>query len=160
MSVMSPPIAVARKSTARVRLWTLRMKLTAALTATGLVPSLLIIYVGHITWWALVPAVAITLFFTITLSRYIMTPILRLRATAQRVQAGDFRARSNIELSDEIGDIACAIDAITEHALTLINELESQRLELENRIIQLFTELSQAANGDLTVRPTTSEGSL
>lgn len=160
MSVMSPPIAVTRKSTARVRPWTLRVKLTAALAVTGLVPSLLIIYLGHITWWALVPAVAITLFFTVSLSHYVMTPILKLRATAERVQAGDFRARSNIDLHDEIGDIACAFDAVTEHALTLINELESQRLELENGIIQLFTELSQAANGDLTVRPTTSEGSL
>src|SRR4051812_45080909 len=120
MSVMSPPIAATRKSTVRFRLWTLRTKLTAVFAATGLVPSLLTIYLGHVAWWALAPAVVVTVFFAIALSRYIMAPILKLRATAERVQAGDFRARSNIELHDEIGDIACAFDAITEHALALI----------------------------------------
>jgi methyl-accepting chemotaxis protein len=42
----------------------------------------------------------------------------------------------------------------------LFTDLDNQRADLENGIIQLFTELAEAASGDLTVRPTLSEGSL
>lgn len=145
---------------ARLRCWTLRAKLGAALALIGVLPTLLTIYIGHLPlWMALPPSAAVALLATL-LIRLLMAPILRLRATIEQVQAGDFKARSGIDQRDEIGEIAAAFDAMTERAQTLIEELESQRLDLENGIIQLFMELSEAANGNLTVQPTLTEGSL
>lgn len=144
----------------RLRFWTLRTKLTAALVLIGTLPTLLTVYLGHLAWWIALPPLLAVALIAALLVRPLMAPITSLKATVERVQAGDFQARSGIDQSDEIGDIAGAFDAMTERAQTLIDELESQRLDLENGIIQLFTELSRAASGDLTVRPTISEGSL
>src|SRR3954447_317592 len=144
----------------RLRCWTLRAKLTTALALVGAMPTLLTVYIGHLPWWmAAAPLLAVGL-LTALLIRLLMVPIMTLKATIERVQAGDFSARSGIDQRDEIGDIAVAFDAMTERAQALIDELEAQRLDLENGIIRLFTELSRAASGDLTVRPTVSEGSL
>jgi methyl-accepting chemotaxis protein len=61
---------------------------------------------------------------------------------------------------DEVGRIAATVDLLIARAQTLVSDLDNQRVELEDGIIRLFTELAEAAGGDLTVRPTMSEGSL
>ena len=160
MTVSSVPVGFMGGRYVRLRRWTLRAKLAAALALMGVLPTLLTMYVGRLAWWMALPAFLITALMATLLIRLLMAPIMGLKATIERVQAGDYTARASIEQRDEIGDIAAAFDAMTERAQTLIDELESQRLDLENGIIQLFTELSQAANGDLTVRPSTGEGSL
>src|SRR5207237_10753327 len=109
-------------------------------------------YIGHLPWWMAVASLLAVRLLTALLIRLLMAPIMTLKATIERVQAGDFSARSGIDQRDEIGDIAVAFDAMTERAQALIDELEAQRLDLENGIIRLFTELSRAASGDLTVR--------
>jgi len=142
----------------------LRLKLGGALLLTGVLPlgAALVVerLLGHASTLAELPALLLVAVLTVTLSRWLMGPITRLRGTIDRVQAGDLAARSGIAGDDEIGQIAGAFDALTTRAQTLIEELESQRLTVENDIIQLFTELSKAANGDLTVQPTLSEGAL
>ena len=136
-----------------MRWWTLRVKLTAGLVAVGVLPTILTTYIAHLPLWMVVPPIVAVGVLTALLVRLLMAPILTLKATIERVQAGDFSARAHIDQRDEIGEIAAAFDTMTERAQTLIDELESQRLDLENGIIELFTELSKAANGDLTVRP-------
>lgn len=160
MTAQGVPVGFMGGRFARLRCWTLRAKLSTALTLMGILPTLLTIYIGHLPLWMALPPIAAVALLTTLLIRLLMAPVLRLKATIERVQAGDFRARSGIDQRDEIGEIAAAFDAMTERAQTLIEELESQRLDLENGIIQLFMELSEAANGNLTVRPTTTEGSL
>src|SRR5919201_2693868 len=160
MSLKSVPRGFMGGRFARLRCWTLRTKLTTALALVGSMPTLVTVYIGHLPWWtAAAPLLAVALMTTL-LIRLLMAPIMTPKATIERVQAGDFTARSGIEQRDEIGEIAVAFDAMTERAQALIDELEAQRLDLENGIIQLFTELSRAANGDLTVRPPLSESSL
>ncbi len=160
MSLKSMPVGFMSGRFARLRYWTLRTKLTVALALVGVLPTLLTVYIGRLPLWMAVPPVLAAGALIALLTRQLMAPVLTLKTTIERVQAGDFKARSNIDQRDEIGDIAAAFDAMTERAQHLIDELESQRLDLENGIIQLFTELAQAASGDLTVRPSLSEGSL
>lgn len=161
MSLMHVPGGLAGGSRIlRWSYWSLRAKLAVTLVLMGALPTMLTIYLGRLPWWMVAPPALLVAVQTVLLTRLLLAPIMTLRATIARVQAGDFKARSGLNQRDEIGDIAAAFDALTERAQTLIDELESQRLDLENGIIQLFTELSRAANGDLTVRPAMSEGTL
>ena len=88
------------------------------------------------------------------------SPILRLARAMVSIRAGNFSTRVGLRGRDELGYVAATVDLLVARAQMLVNDLENQRLELENGIIQLFTELGEAARGDLTVRPTMSEGSL
>ena len=49
------------------------------------------------------------------LSRSIARPILRLRALSQAVAAGDLNQETRLSRSDEIGELAVAFDAMTQH---------------------------------------------
>lgn len=144
----------------RIGYWPLRVKLAAALLLIGALPTMLTVYIGHAPEWMAAPPLVVVVSLTIILVRRLMAPIVALQATIARVQAGDLAARAALPQHDEIGEIATAFDALTARAQHLIEELEAQRLDLENDIIRLFMELSAAAEGDLTVQPTLSEGSL
>src|SRR5579875_2595117 len=160
MNLENLPFRVGAGRWVHVRWWTLRVKLTLGLLAVGILPTMLTTYIAHLPLWMVIPPVLAVGLLTALLVRPLMAPIQTLKATIERVQAGDFSARAHIDQRDEIGEIAAAFDTMTARAQALIDELESQRLDLENGIIELFTELSKAANGDLTVRPSLSEGSL
>src|SRR2546423_269892 len=85
----------------RLRCWTLRAKLTTALALVGAMPTLLTVYIGHLPWWmAAAPLLAVGL-LTALLIRLLMAPIMTLKATIERVQAGDFHARSGIDQRDQ-----------------------------------------------------------
>ena len=150
----------ARAGIARIGYWPLRVKLTLALVLMGTLPTILTLYIGRLPVWDAAPPMVAVALLSVVLVRRLMAPIVTLKGTIARVQAGDLAARAALPRHDEIGEIAFAFDALTARAQTLIEELEGQRLELENDIIRLFIELSEAASGDLTVRPTLSEGSL
>jgi methyl-accepting chemotaxis protein len=103
---------------------------------------------------------AATVATALWLTRWLGRPLRSVAQTLALVRAGNFGARTDIRQQDEIGQIAANVDVLTTRTQALVAHLESQRADLENGIIQLFTELSEAASGDLTVRPTLSEGSL
>ncbi len=149
-----------RGARAGIGYWPLRVKLTLALVLIGALPTILALYIGRLPVWDAVPPLIVVALLTTVLARRLMAPIVALKGTIARVQAGDLAARAGLPRHDDIGEIASAFDALTARAQTLIEELEGQRLELENDIIKLFMELSEAASGDLTVQPTLSEGSL
>jgi two-component system, OmpR family, sensor histidine kinase BaeS len=52
----------------------------------------------------------IALVFSIVFARYLASPLQRLSKAAERIADGDFAARSGLNRSDEIGDLACAFD--------------------------------------------------
>ncbi len=140
--------------------WSLRLKVGAGLVAVGVIPLALTMLIAGFSPLQALPGVTSAMLLAVVLTRLLLAPIGHLKVMIERVQAGDLSARSGIDQRDEIGQIAAAFDALTERAQTLIAELDAQRLSLENEIIQLFVELSEAVNGNLTVRPTLSEGSL
>ena len=140
--------------------WPLRVKLTLALALMGVLPTMLTLYIGRLPAWDALPPIVTVALLAFVLVRRLMAPVVTLQGTIARVQGGDLSARASLPRHDEIGEIGAAFDALTARAQTLIEELEGQRLELENDIIKLFMELSEAASGDLTIRPTLSEGSL
>jgi len=72
-------------------------------------------------------------FLTFILTR----PLLALREMAQKVAEGDFEARSPVWSNDEIGEVAVAVNQMTDHLVTAQDELarSNRRLTAINRII-------------------------
>src|SRR5919197_541070 len=119
MSLQSVPGSRIGGRLARLRCWTLRTKLATALALVGTMPTLLTVYIGHVPWWIVAAPLLVVGLMTTLLMRLLMAPIMSLKATIERVQAGDFTARSGIDQRDEIGEIAVAFDAMTERAQAL-----------------------------------------
>jgi len=142
MQATGTPINLTRQRRFGWRAWSLRLKLGIGLVAVGVIPLALTMLIAGFSPLQALPGVTIAIVLAVLLTRLLMAPIGRLKVMIERVQGGDLSARSGIDQRDEIGD------------------LDAQRLLLENEIIQLFVELSEAVNGNLTVRPTLSEGSL
>src|ERR687888_2228704 len=105
MSLKSVPRGFMGRRLARLRCWTLRTKLTTALALVGTMPTLLTVYIGHLPWWiAAAPLLAVGLLTTL-LMRLLMAPIMSLKATIERVQAGDLTARPGVDHRDESGGL-------------------------------------------------------
>ncbi len=100
--------------------------------------------------------IATAVWFTRQLAR----PLESVARALAMVRAGNFGVRTDVNQHDEIGQIAATVDMLIGRTQALVRDLDNQRADLENGVIQLFTELSEAASGDLTVKPTMSEGSL
>jgi len=77
------------------------------------------------------------------LSRSIARPILRLRALSQAVAAGDLNQETRLSRSDEIGELAVAFDAMTQH----LRERTAEAARLYAETVQRNKELA-----DINVR--------
>ncbi len=150
----------------RPRNWPFRLKLGLVSLALGLAPLLIAgavlpsIVSGAAFRLAMAVLVVLTVLAALLATRALAQPLMRLARALDAVRAGDFDVRVNLNQVDEVGQIAATVDMLAGRTQRLVMDLDSQRLDLENGIIQLFTELAEAASGDLTVRPTLSEGSL
>lgn len=74
-----------------------------------------------------------------SLLSFILTrPLLALREMAQKVASGDLNARTPVWSNDEIGEVAIAVNKMTDHLVTAQDELArtNRRLTAINRVIQ------------------------
>lgn len=151
---------------AHPRAWSFRLKLCAIVVASGMLPLLVAEALvadglrGTSLHAALLALILITIPATLAGALIQSRPIVHLARQLDAVRGGNFSMRIDTRRRDEIGQIAATVDMLLARSQALVADLDNQRLELENGIIQLFTELAEAASGDLTVRPTMSEGSL
>ncbi len=64
--------------------------------------------------WSLLIVLLLALFMTMLLSRWISRPVAQMEKTTGSLAAGDYKARSGISQSDEIGALARHIDLLAE----------------------------------------------
>jgi methyl-accepting chemotaxis protein len=83
-------------------------------------------------------------------SRRLVRPIVDLASVAQRVGAGDVTARATVENRDEVGQTGLAINQMLDDLSALIQTKE-ERDALQSQITKLLMEVSEVAEGDLTV---------
>ncbi|MBK5262808.1 MAG: HAMP domain-containing protein, partial [Peptostreptococcaceae bacterium] len=76
-------------------------------------------------------ALVISLILSFLLAYSFTKPLKKMRGSAVRLADGDFSARTNVSQSDEIGELAAAIDILSEK-LNFAN-MESQRLDALRR---------------------------
>lgn len=141
--------------------WPFRLQLGMATVLIGLVPCLCTLALAEwhaepLIWVVVGAVICVALYCTLALTR----PVIRLARALALVRTGSLSARTGMHRQDEFGHIAETVDMVIARTQALVERTEDQRVELENGVIQLFTELAEAASGDLTVRPTLGEGSL
>lgn len=159
-------VGASRVIARRLRDWPIRLQIGVFALAIGVLPSLITLALvdGGMTGTALRVAIGLLVLVTATaavLGTIALTrPLVQLVRALHVVREGNYGTRLELRQGDEVGQVAATVNLLLVRAQTLVADLDNQRLELENGIIQLFTELAEAASGDLTVRPTMSEGSL
>lgn len=72
----------------------------------------------------------ISIFFSLVLSYILSQPILSLKEMAQQVANGDLSARAQVWAKDEIGDLAIAINTMTDHLVRTQEDLARKNRSL------------------------------
>ncbi|HEX2282287.1 MAG TPA: methyl-accepting chemotaxis protein, partial [Thermomicrobiales bacterium] len=110
---------------------------------------------------ALVVALAVFLAIALGLflSRFIVDPIRRLAAVAGEIAAGNFGARAPVRSADEVGATATAMNQMLDEVTALIQTRE-ERDQIQQQIVQLLTEVSGVAEGDLTIEADVTSDAL
>jgi signal transduction histidine kinase len=72
-----------------------------------------------------------SVFFSLLLSYILARPILSLKEMAQKVANGNLDARAQVWAKDEIGDLAVAINTMTDHLVKAKEDLERKNRNLD-----------------------------
>lgn len=83
----------------------------------------------------------ISIFFSLVLSYVLSHPIYSLKEMAQQVAHGDLSARAQVWANDEIGDLAIAINTMTNHLVSTQEDLARK-----NRSLDAINQVALAGN--------------
>lgn len=78
----------------------------------------------------------------VLLGRSLTRPIVNLTKTAQKIEAGDQLVHAAVESRDEVGQLAAAINKMTDELRTVQNQLEV-RVASRTRALQIASEVSR-----------------
>lgn len=67
-----------------------------------------------------------------------------------KISAGDYTSRANVTTKDELGQMADSMNNVLDKTLLLVQS-ERERDQMQNAIMKLLEEVSDVANGDLTI---------
>lgn len=93
------------------------------------------------------------------IARSIVTQADNLTATIQEIDKGNFDARATAMSEDELGQFATALNGMMDRTLSFVRT-EDERDDLQNAIFGMLEELTQLAEGDLTVTATVDDSML
>jgi len=79
-------------------------------------------------------------------------PIAIISDTVKRVAAGDNEARTRLETSDELGELADAFDNMLDERVSSMTRMSEDNDNLNNSVITLLEAVSDLSDRDLTVR--------
>ena len=107
-------------------------------------------------------AVVCATFFILALFSYftyrgIMSPLYRLREAIVKAEAGNYEARLNLKLRDEIGTFGRAIDKLIDERIAILKTTAGENERLNNSVIGLFSAMGALSQKDLTVRAPVTE---
>ncbi len=96
---------------------------------------------------SLVIALIIVVLLAILLSRHFIDPLKRLQRTTAKLADGDYRARTNLDMQDEIGQLGDEIDMLAER----LEEAESERHFTDASRRKFLSEISHELRTPVTV---------
>jgi len=79
-------------------------------------------------------------------------PIAIISDTVKRVAAGDIEARTGLQTSDELGELAAAFDNMLDERVSSMARVSEDNDNLNNSVIMLLEAVSDLSDRDLTVR--------
>jgi signal transduction histidine kinase len=96
---------------------------------------------------SLVIALIIVVLLAILLSRHFIDPLKKLQRTTAKLADGDYRARTNLDMQDEIGQLGDEIDMLAER----LEEAESERHFTDASRRKFLSEISHELRTPVTV---------
>lgn len=94
-----------------------------------------------------VVALAISFIMIIVFATKLSLPITRMRSTALELAAGNYHSKTGIKRNDEIGDLACTVDILSEKLL----ENDIERKNLDQMRLDFFANVSHELRTPITV---------
>jgi twitching motility protein PilJ len=102
---------------------------------------------------ALIAVIAISLL----ISKGITGPIDNIMQVIKKVDKGDFEAQAQVTSKDELGIMASSFNNMISTTRALMQTSQEEHEYLQNSIMTLLNEISDLADGDLSVRTTVRE---
>lgn len=87
-------------------------------------------------------------------------PVLALSDTARKIATGDNSARAPLMSKDEVGELAATFNEMVEARNLAQEKIEKENRSLQDGIQHLLMVMSDASDGNMTVRAKVSEGAL
>src|SRR5574341_1420971 len=95
--------------------------------------------------------VLVTLALVLVLGNKVLTPVKELTEFSEKLAAGDYRARADVDSADDFGLIAENFNRTSEKVSKAVVNQEAQET-LQRSVTEFLTITSQIARGDLTLR--------
>ncbi|HHX19552.1 MAG TPA: HAMP domain-containing histidine kinase [Clostridiaceae bacterium] len=96
---------------------------------------------------SLVIALVIVVILAIVLSRRFIDPLKKLKLTTSKLADGDYRARTNLSMDGEIGQLGVEIDMLAER----LQEAEDERRQIDTSRRKFLSEISHELRTPVTV---------
>ncbi len=123
----------------------------AALDATNL---------RRILSWLAAAAIGATLLGTLITAVLVLRPLSALSSVASRIAGGDNTVRAPVLSRDEVGLFANQFNTMLDARIQAQEKAEKENTLLQADIRQMLEVVSEAADGDMTVRARVTEGAL
>lgn len=119
------------------------LKLTDAFSAPGDTPAYVI--------FALIALASGSGALLIVLRNQVVAPVEKLAEFSERIGAGDYKTKIDVDSTDDFGLIADNLNRSTDKVARAVGNLEAQE-QLQKSVTEFLTIVSQVARGDLTLR--------
>ena len=78
--------------------------------------------------------------------------LIHIAEVSQLAASGNYKVRAKIESKDELGQLAASFNAMLDYITTALEKAESERDELQKRLMGFLVLVSDVGKGDLTKR--------
>ncbi len=102
-------------------------------------------------------ALIAVLIISLLVSKGITGPIDQIMKVIKKVDQGDFDARAKVTSKDELGVMASSFNNMIATTRNLMQTRQEEHDQLQDSIMTLLDEISELADGDLSVRTTVRE---
>ncbi len=102
------------------------------------------------TWIAVAIGTVLVVFVAFGFASFFTRQTNNIKQLVERINLGDYSSRAAVQSEDELGDMAKSLNGMLDKTLQLVQS-EKERDQMQNSIMKLLEEVSDVANGDLTV---------
>jgi twitching motility protein PilJ len=103
-----------------------------------------------------VAVLGVGVFLALFLSTNLTKPLLHLKGVMERIVDGDYAVRAQVRTKDEVGAMTASLNTMLDKVLSLVQS-EEERDVMQASIMKLLEEVSDVAEGDLTVEAEVTE---
>lgn len=98
--------------------------------------------------------------FAVRFGDQLARPVVSLAQTAEKIAAGDTKARAPILSTDEVGTLASTFNSMVDARVKAQEAVENENRELQKQIRDLLVVVSDASDGKLNVRAPVTAGAM